>query len=238
MSRAGTDKTFGATLGALNAELRFELNSAAGIRIDARGVFVATFVLEATQDGINWVNIQTQGSGLTSLPTVGNNSFNSAISLVSADLAGFVYARVRCSAYTSGAAVIDINLTEDSLIELVGVAGPVTNSDNIWYQESVAAQAASATVTGTARDTGAASGSNHRYAAFNAYAFADVAGSMRIEVSNDGVTWRRASADAAVAANTAVIMSVPVVARYFRAVYINGATLQTAFMLNTSLTVA
>lgn len=122
------------------------------------------------------------------------------------------------------------------------VTGTVTANaaaqDNVFYNESVTAQAASATLTGTARDVAVAAAAVHRYSAFNAMAFADQAGSMRIEVSNDSTTWRRITVDTAVAANTPVILSVPVMTRYHRVVYINGATAQTAFMLNTSFTAA
>lgn len=128
--------------------------------------------------------------------------------------------------------------TASSLLVTATISGTpvVAAQDNVFYNESVTAQAASAVVTGTARDTGVAASAVHRYSAFNAYAFADVAGSFRIECSNDNVTWRRMTADTAVAANTAVILSVPVMTRYHRVVFTNGATLQTAFMLNTSYT--
>jgi hypothetical protein len=112
----------------------------------------------------------------------------------------------------------------------------VAAQDNVFYNESTTAQAASATVTGTSRDVGVAAAAVHRYSAFNASAFADQAGTLRIECSNDNTTWRRATADTAVAANAVVYLSVPVMTRYYRAVYVNGATLQTAFMLNTSFT--
>jgi hypothetical protein len=116
------------------------------------------------------------------------------------------------------------------------VAANATSQDNIYFNDSTTAQAASATLTGTSRDVGIAAGSVHRYSAFNASAFADQAGTLRIECSNDNTTWRRATADTAVAANAVVYLSVPVMTRYYRAVYVNGATLQTAFMLNTSFT--
>ena len=119
---------------------------------------------------------------------------------------------------------------------VVSGAPTVASQDNVFYNESVTAQALSATLTGTARDVAIAAAAMHRYSAFNAMAFADQAGTMRIEVSNDNITWRRITADVAVAANTPVILSVPVMTRYHRAVYINGAVAQTAFMLNTSFT--
>jgi hypothetical protein len=121
----------------------------------------------------------------------------------------------------------------------VNGAGGSLNSvsqNNIFYNESSTALAAAATFNGVARDTGIAASTNHRYSAFNAMAFADQAGIIRIESSNDNVTWRRNTADVTVAANTAVVLSVPVTTRYYRVVYVNGATIQTAFMLNASFT--
>jgi hypothetical protein len=110
--------------------------------------------------------------------------------------------------------------------------------DNQFWNDSVVAQAISATVTGTARDIGVAAGGVHRYSKFNASAVADQAGTLRIECSNDNITWRRATADTAVAANTCVHLSVPIMTRFYRAVYVNGGVAQTAFMLNTSFTAA
>jgi hypothetical protein len=110
--------------------------------------------------------------------------------------------------------------------------------DNVFWNDSTTALAAAGSVTGTARDVAVAVGVAHRYSSFNASAFADQAGTLRIDCSNDGTTWRRAAADTAVAANAVVYLSVPVMTRYYRAVYTNGATLQGAFMLNTSFTAA
>lgn len=128
------------------------------------------------------------------------------------------------------------NSTPVQVLSMPTVAANAVAQNNVFYNESVTAQAAGATVTGTARDTAVAALSVHRYSAFNASAFADQAGTLRIEVSNDNVTWRRATADTAVAANAVVVLTVPVMTRYHRAVFVNGATLQTAFMLNTSFT--
>ena len=111
-----------------------------------------------------------------------------------------------------------------------------TAQDNIFYNESTSAQAANATLTGTSRDTGAAAGSVHRYSAFNAMVLANQAGTIRLECSNDNSTWRRTSPNTPVAANTPVILSVPIMTRYYRAVFVNGATANTIFMLNTSFT--
>lgn len=88
------------------------------------------------------------------------------------------------------------------------VIGGAFAQDNIFYNETVTNLAASATFTGTSRDTGVAAAAAHRYSAFNATVFADQAGTFRIEMSNDNTTWRAESVDTAVAANTPLIMLV------------------------------
>jgi hypothetical protein len=110
--------------------------------------------------------------------------------------------------------------------------------NNVIFAESVTPLGASATFTGASRYCGQPAGGAAAYAAFNAFAFADVAGTLRIEASNDQITWRRATADQAVGASAALILSIPVFAAFYRAVYINGAGAQAAFMLNTSFTAA
>lgn len=250
MSLTFSDKLFTATLGALNAELRIPLNSASGVRIDVRGTFTATFALEATMDGTNWTTVQTAGGASVFSYTGVASTFSAVGNYVSADVGGFTEIRVRCSAYTSGAATVVVALTEENQVDQVGIVGTtivqlgtgtnpvgsVSNIDNIFYNDSTTAQAGGATLTGTARDVGVAAAANHRYSAFNVSAFADQAGTVRIECSNDNTTWRRASADTAVGVSACVILSVPIMTRYYRAVYVNGATIQTQFMLNTSFT--
>ena len=107
---------------------------------------------------------------------------------------------------------------------------------NRFWNESVTAQTASATVTGFKRDVGVGPGVNHGLCAFNAMAVADQAGTLRIESSINGTNWYRSTADAAVAANTPVILSIPVVSQFHRAVFVNGATAQGSFKLDTSYT--
>lgn len=116
--------------------------------------------------------------------------------------------------------------------------GGVFSANNVFWNDSVTAQAASATFTGTSRDVAVAAGTVHRYSAFNAVAFADQAGTLRIEMSNDNTTWRRATPDTSVAANSPVTLSVPVCTRHYRVVYVNGGVAQTVFMLNSSFTAA
>lgn len=123
-------------------------------------------------------------------------------------------------------------------VTLSGTGNAVNANDNLFFNDSTTAQGAGATLTGTSRDVGSAAGSNHRYSAFNVFVLSDQPGTLRIECSNDGTTWRRATADAAVAANTPVYLRVPVMTRYYRPVYVNGATAQGTFMANSSYTAA
>jgi hypothetical protein len=53
---------------------------------------------------------------------------------------------------------------------------------------------------------------------------------LRIDHSTDASTWRRATADIAVAADGVQTAEVWVTSRYYRVVYVNGGTLQTAFL--------
>lgn len=112
---------------------------------------------------------------------------------------------------------------------------PVLDTSTTYYTDNITNQAASATVTGTSRDAGAAPS---RFNKFTAFAFADQPGTMRIEVSDAGTTWRRATADMAVAANTPATLTVPIVNRYYRVIYVNGATPQTAFLLSSAFSAA
>ena len=107
---------------------------------------------------------------------------------------------------------------------------------NRFWNESVTPQGVSATVTGARRDVGAGPGVTHGLCAFNAMAVSDQAGTVRIESSINGTAWYRSTADVAVAANTPVILSIPVVSQFHRAVYVNGATAQGSFKLDTSYT--
>lgn len=122
------------------------------------------------------------------------------------------------------------------------VTGTVTANaiaqNNIFFNDTITPLAASATFTGTSRDVGVAANAVHRYTMFNAFAHSNVAGTLRIECSNNNTDWFRATADTAVAANGAVNLMVPITTRYYRAVYVNGAGAQATFILNTSFTAA
>lgn len=97
------------------------------------------------------------------------------------------------------------------------------------FTDSVVALAAAATFTGLMRDSGAGP-DGPAFALVRA--FADQAGTLFLEQSRDNAVWRFAAADSvAVAANEVKLLRVPLVARYWRVRFLNGATLQAAFEL-------
>lgn len=104
------------------------------------------------------------------------------------------------------------------------------------WNEVASPLGASATYTGASRDNGSVTGTPSRFGSFNAYALADQAGTMRIEGSWNNSTWFRMTPDQALAANTALILTVPVLFRYHRVVVVNGATPQGSLQSCTSYT--
>lgn len=217
--------------------------------VASAGITAGAIIFEQTND-----NSSTTGIALAAqeVSVVNSNPIVAAVTIAASTRRAWQipitmkYIRVRIStAFTGGTVQAYATFSQQpyaypALNVQQATAGSLNTQavaqDNVFYNDNTTAQAASATVTGTARDVGVAAAAVHRYSAFNAMAFADVAGTMRIEISNDNTTWRRATADTAVAANTAVILSIPVMTRYHRVVYVNGAAAQTAFMLNTSFT--
>lgn len=119
-------------------------------------------------------------------------------------------------------AVVDVS---DRAARVLGRVGTVTT----FATEATALLAAAAAFVGTSRD---ASG----FSRFRVRAFSAQAGTLEVEQSSNGTTWRReAGHTVAVAAGETRALDVPVLAQFVRARYVNGATAQTAFELNTAL---
>lgn len=243
LSALNTDLLTGVVNGYLDvsqwSSATFQFNGSGGISAGA-------VTVEQSIDGVNWTNALLQQLGSNTL-----NAATSALTIAASTFPQYAlkivcpYLRARIStAFVSGTVQAYAHLRNDPMsnpvvtVQQASTNLVVTPLTNIYFNDSVVAQAASATVTGTGRDVGAAASAKMAYAAFNAFAFADAAGTLRIEASNDNATWYRVTADTAVAANTPVYLSVPVTTRYHRAFYVNGAAPQTSFKLNTSLTAA
>ena len=88
---------------AVTAEFRHLSNGAAGVQLT--GTFVGTFLIEVTMDATNWVAYAyincASGATETSITAAGQYR---------TELVGVSSVRVRCSAYTSGSAVVTLSL--------------------------------------------------------------------------------------------------------------------------------
>lgn len=127
----------------------------------------------------------------------------------------------------------------------VNVATGTLNSNSaakyVWWTDSTTALAANATFTGATRDiTTSTSGTTaaNMGQELRVSAISDVAGTLYLEVSIDGTTWRRVKSIALTqATGTGMAFYGEIIhrpgQRYARVVFINGATAQTYVSLNT-----
>ncbi|MGB7650871.1 MAG: hypothetical protein WBL62_06735 [Gallionella sp.] len=116
------------------------------------------------------------------------------------------------------------------LVTISGFAA-VANLATYW-NDTVTPLIAAGTYTGTVRDLGISSTQNRK--TFYASAFADQAGTLFIDMSNDNIAWRQAKKIACLAGDS-VELSALICTRYYRVRWVNGATAQAAFMLNSGV---
>jgi hypothetical protein len=187
----------------------------------------------------NWFAVQAVRSNANTIETTTGNLSAQPAYAWELSVNALRRVRVRATARTSGTqswrfvqgtyATEPIPAAQASTTQAVSGTVAVTIAPLI-YTDTATNLGISATFTGTSRD----GGSTAAYRKFCAIAFADQAGTFRIEMSTDNTNWRRATPDTAVVANTPVQLEVPVTARYHRVVYTNGAVAQTQFMINSA----
>lgn len=105
LERPRTDVRVTGNLAALNAELPLNLNGESSASFDVRGTFVGTVVVEASDDGTNFISIPFYSSLTELFATTATAPGAFDIPLISA----FRIIRVRCSAFTSGAIITTLN---------------------------------------------------------------------------------------------------------------------------------
>lgn len=98
------------------------------------------------------------------------------------------------------------------------------------FLDSTTALALSATFNGPTLDMGPKA----HYNIHRATVFADQPGTLQLQQSRDGTTWRAATS-VSVAANVLGVSEAPIHTRFLRTVFINGATANTVFEQTTSL---
>jgi hypothetical protein len=113
---------------------------------------------------------------------------------------------------------------------LVRVDGNTDISRNDWFLHTTTALGAGAPFNGVTLDLGG----NHEYKSHRAVAFADQSGTLNLQESRDGATWRTVATQA-VSANTPAVLEARITMRYVRVQYTNGGTAQTTFELTSSL---
>ncbi|NML93316.1 hypothetical protein [Novosphingobium olei] len=202
-----------------------------------------TVSYEQSNDGTNWV----------ALPVISSAAANSA-PVTSSTIAGLfsfsstaAFVRARVSTYGSGTVSITLSQKQQSSsfsgVSLAGgssALGSVTVTGTVnsttGFTDSQTALAASATFTGTGRNT-----NSLQYCFFNACAYADQAGTLFIDQSTDTGTTYQPILSQAVTAGGSANLSVRLCGSLgtgvlYRVRYVNGATAQTVFRLSSSYT--
>ena len=194
----------------------------------------------------NWFTVQGARSNANTPETSTGNLSAAPAYAWELSVNAMKWFRVRATAWTSGTQVWTMMpgtyATEPIPVAQVTATQPVSGtvtvtsttanigtSGLVVYTDSSTNLGVSATFTGTNRDGGATPGYNK----FIAHVFADQAGTLRIEKSTDGTTWRLA-ASVAVGVGEAKELEVKTTTRYHRVVYVNGGVAQTTFLLTSA----
>lgn len=116
------------------------LNGKDTAAIQVTGTWVATLQFEATVDGTNYfsVNAVTPATGILATSTTANGNWQ-------IDVAGYLNFRVRCSAFTSGTAVVSISTSSGG--GALGLDAPLPAGTNTIGAVNIAAAQTLATVT-------------------------------------------------------------------------------------------
>jgi hypothetical protein len=96
LERPRTDVRTSGTLAAVNAEVALTLNGESTATVDIRGGFTATFVVEGTIDGTNYISLPF----FNPLTELWATTITAAGQFTVPNIAAFRIVRVRCTAYT------------------------------------------------------------------------------------------------------------------------------------------
>ena len=98
--------------------------------------------------------------------------------------------------------------------------------------EATSPLAGNATFNGATRQIGDPLGTLGQASRLRAMAYSDVAGTLKIQQSRDGTTWRSSVVQPVAAGDPGQVVEALIVRPYVRVVYVNGATIQTVFELD------
>lgn len=120
-------------------------------------------------------------------------------------------------------------------------SGMRTRRSSVWYDDTTTALAAAGTFTGTSRDLATAATGTTAHGTtetFRGLSVSDQSGTLHLEVSHNNITWRRIESYPASLKTSSLYVAegeYKPASRYARWVYVNGATLQGHFMLQTMM---
>lgn len=214
-------QTFYTNVPTTNSAVIFPLQSETTALVQASLIGAGgTMVVEVSYDGGTfWIRPSVYQPGTQTYTNSFNGPFAGLVSTV-----GATHLRVRSTISWSGTGTIAvIRSSNPSELNLIGIVS-VANS-------TIAPLAANATFTGTAEDV-------TDYSSITVQIFTDQAsatGGFKSQYSPDAINWDDGDAYtvAASPANNGKYFSFPPQAKYFRMVYTNGSTIQTAFRLQT-----
>lgn len=205
----------------VNSSALFALSSENMVSVQASLLGAGgTMVIETSYDGgINWIRPSVYQPGTQTYTNGFTSPFVALVSTVAA-----THLRVRSTVSWSGVATVKIIRTvNNSDINLIGI---VSNANS-----TTASLGAGATFTGTAEEVS-------DYASITVQVFTDqasAASGFKPQYSIDATNWDDGDSYtiAITPAGNGKYFSFPPQAKYFRMVYTNGGTIQTAFRLQT-----
>ena len=187
-------------------------------------------------DGVdgNWITIQAVRTNANTVELATGTLSTTPAYGWELSVNAYKWVRVRCTAHTSGTmrwfSQAGSYATDPiPANQVTTVTANLGTINNVLYNDSTANLAASASYTGTTRDAN----STNTYSRFIVRSFADQTGTLSIQDSTDGTTWRTVkSLDTTI--NTMAELAIEVVARYHRVLYTNGSTAATTVLRITS----
>lgn len=204
------------------------------VAIQLAGTFSATVSFEVSNDGTNWVTKTIVNS------TAGAASTATSPSIFSGDI-GARYFRVRASAFTSGTIQVTLEYSPESQYNVSQLPGtqsvqgtvsasmqPVTGTGSFTTTNL----GAGATYTGTTVDRGTTTGNTDtRVKPMVRHLAGLVHGHLVLQESLDGTTWVETRRSPVPSDGNWHTFDWALHLRYWRLVFVNGATAQTGFGL-------
>lgn len=236
LSLAPAGEVLTGTIGALNAVLGGAVDALnyQSVSIQITGTWSGTLTFQVSNDNVNWITKTMYSPSLNaSATTTANNIF-------SADI-GSRYFRAQMTSYASGTASVTIAFSGagyETLRDTQPISGSVTANPNLVEQvETSTNLGASATYTGAARDMGTTVATRRTLLRpVILHTAGNTPGSLVLQESTDGTTWRETRRAPIPSDASYRSFEWPLHLRYYRLLFINGATAQTAFFLQTVAT--